>query len=95
MNDRSVSDDFNFLNSILNDEFLSYNWHFVRFFDDGIGLNDSFDDLWNLNKLFDSLNDWNRFFNNSVNDLISNFNVVLNLFRVSVLNFRNKYSIIF
>lgn len=81
----SVSNDFDFLNSVLDDNLFSDYWDFVRLFNDCVSLNDPFDNLRNFNYLLDCLNDWNGLLDYSINNLMPDFNMVFNLFCISVL----------
>lgn len=90
LNNNSISDYFYLLDPILHDNFLSQNWNFIRFSDNGICLYDFFNDLRNLYDLLYCLYDWNWFLNNSVYNLMSDLHMILYLFRISVLDERNN-----
>lgn len=90
LNDRPVSDNFNLFDTILNDNLFSNDLNFIRLFDNGIGLYNFLNDLWNLNDFLDSLNNWNWFFYNSINNLISHFNVIFDFLGISVLYLRDN-----
>lgn len=83
----SVSDNFNLFDSILNNNFFSNHWHFIRLFYDGVRLNNSLNDLRNLDNFLYSLDDRNGLLNDSVNNLVSDLDVIFDLFGVSVLNY--------
>lgn len=90
LNDRPVSNYFYFLDPILDENFFSQDRNFIRLSNDGICLNYFLDNLWNLNDFLYCLYDRNWFFNNSVHNLVSDLNMVLYLFCVSILNQRNN-----
>lgn len=90
LNNRSVSDNFYLFNTILNDDLFSYYWYFIRLFYNSISLNNSFNNLWYFNNFLYSLNNWNWLFDNSINNLISNLDKILDLFSYSVFDLRNN-----
>lgn len=90
LDNNSVSDNFDFFDSVLDNDFFSNNWDFIRLSDNCVGLNDLFNDLWYLDNFLNSLNDWNWLFYDSVNNLISDFDMIFDFFCVSVLNNRNN-----
>lgn len=91
LNNRSISDNLDFFKSFLNDDFLSYDWYFIRLSNNSVCLNNLLNDLWNLNNFFNSLNDRNWFLNNSINNLMSYLNMIFYLFCISVFNLRNNF----
>ena len=89
LDNRPVSDNLDLFNTILNDDLFSYYWYFIRLFNNSISLNDSFNNLWYFYDFLYSLNNWDWFFNNSIDNLISDLDEVLDLFSDSVFNLRN------
>lgn len=84
-----VSDHFHFFDSFVYNDLFSNNWNFVRLSDNRVGLNDFFHDLRHFDNFFNGLNDWNWLFDDSVDDLMSDFNVVFNFLCISVLDLSN------
>ncbi len=85
----TISDNFNLSNLFLHDNLLPDNWHFIRLPDNSISLHNSLDNLWHFDKFLNSLDDWNWLLDYSVHNLVSDFNMVLDLFSVSVLDLRH------
>jgi len=90
LNDRSVSDNFYLFDTILDNNLFPNDWNFLRLSNNGIGLNNFLNNLWNLNNFLDSLNNRNWFLYDSINNLISHFNVIFNFLGISVLYLRNN-----
>ncbi len=89
LDNQPVPDNFHLFDSVLHDNLLPDDWHLIGLFDNGIGKDDLFDDLWNLYNLLYSLDDWDGFLDDSIDYLIPDLNVVLDLFGGSVLDLRD------
>jgi hypothetical protein len=89
--DDSIDNLFYFFNFLLDHNFLMHNDDLIRL-SDGIGnCYDFLHDLWDFNNSFFNLNDGDRLINYSIDDNVSNLNVVLDLFGISVLNLGHDY----
>ncbi len=78
LNDRSVSNNLDFFDSVLNNYLFSHDWYFIWLSNNSVCLDNLLYDLWNLDNFLYSLDDWNWLLDNSINNLMFCFNVILN-----------------
>jgi hypothetical protein len=77
------------LDSVLDNNFLNNPLHLFDLLNDSLNSDYFLDDLWNFNYSLNCLNDWDWSFDDSIYNIISNFDMVFYLFSVSVLNLRH------
>ena len=69
----------NFLNSILDDDFFNNSFDFLDLLNYSLNCHYLLNNLGNLNHSFNSLDDWDWPFNDSINNLISYFDMIIYL----------------
>lgn len=82
----SINEYLYFPDPVLVHNFLPDNWDFIGLLNDGIGLDYPLNDLRDFDYFLHSLDDGDGLLNDPVNNLVPDFDVVLDLFGIPVLN---------
>ena len=87
----NLNNSFNFFYSILNNNFLFNYFNFIWLTNCVLYSHYFLHYLRNFNYFLYCLNNWDWFFDDSVNNYVSYFDVIFNLFGISIFNLRNNF----